>query len=333
MTQVNTSIPTLTSSTISQHGTTSVPTLEKPVPRNKAKVRPPPGANGQVIVKNTPPPGLDNPTEKKGPRIRIIDWGANRRTNTTIQSMTQPNFKPGVPGATTHEEPVKVKRNYVIPKNVQKPPGAGATTAVTKGGHKRRPIPDISISPAGEETLWEQLLGPKLIANSKLQKKNTIACMKDQELIGLYFGCAMKSDCKVFHPRLQDFYFSTTAGQQNMEIVYISSDRSMMEFKELFAKMPYLALPGGGTACYKNKLSQSFKIIDQPTLVILDDEGMVVTVDAVNQIMSLERGNIDQASALVDRWKKTRPVSIDDIQRDFALQYGKLQRGVLYWQE
>lgn len=307
----------------------------KPIPRKRNKVRPPPGANGIAPVKNARPPGPEFDAKPKGGRVRIIDWAANRRTNNEIQKATQPNFK-GEGSLPEDKGPAKVKRNYVIPENVRKPPGAdnaaAGAAAPAPSGHKRRTIPDVPISPPGSETLWEKLLGPKLIANSKLQKKNTSGCMKDQELIGLYFGCKMKAECKYFHPRLQDFYFSASSQQKNLEIVYVSSDRSLNEFKDVFARMPYLALPGG-TARYKNQLSQSLKIIEQPTLVILDDEGMVVTVDAANQILALERGNVEQAVALIDRWQKTRPVTFEQIQRDFALQHGKLQRGILYWQE
>jgi Thioredoxin-like len=347
-TKTTTPVPTITSAqSVTSFDTAPPPTQTMPAPtpssnrpavRNKPRVRSPPDANGNVTL-NDPPPGLDIDGKPKGPRIKIINWGANRRSNTAIQTETRPNFKPSLPGGSTTDTE-KVKRNYVIPKGIKSPLGTPdektASATATKaggGGHRRRTIPDIPASVPGEETLWEKLLGSKLIANSKLHKKNTIGCMKDIELVGLYFGCKMKPECKFFHPRLQDFYFSGHAQQQNMEIIYVSSDRTLNDFKELFARMPYLAIPGGGTASIKNNLSNMLKIIEQPTLVILDDEGMVITVDAVQQIQSLERGNIEQANELISRWKRTRPVSMEQVQRDFALQYGKLQRGILYWQE
>ena len=74
------------------------------------------------------------------------------------------------------------------------------------------------------------------------------------------------------------------------------------------------------------------KIIEMPALVILDDEGSVVSVEGVKKLQELEKGNVEQANQLVDRWKKTRPIPISEVQQDMTLLHGTMERGTVYWQ-
>jgi hypothetical protein len=194
---------------------------------------------------------------------------------------------------------------------------------------KRRTIPNVPPSPAGQETLWEELLGPKLITNSKLLKSSTVGCLQDQALIGLYFASKFNGDSKRFNPHMLDFYYS--AAQQNrLEVVYISSDRNRMDFQDFYGRMPFLAMPPG-TSDYKNKLARELKVIDMPTLVVLDATGKVVTVQGVQQVQQLERGNVEQATELITRWKKTRPIERSQVKQDMSLVNGNMQRGFLHW--
>lgn len=67
--------------------------------------------------------------------------------------------------------------------------------------------------------------------------------------------------CKAFTPILADFY---NANKDNMEIVFLSSDRDEESFSGYFAKMPWLSsVPGysGGDANMRQrKLAEMFKI-------------------------------------------------------------------------
>jgi ABC-type sulfate/molybdate transport systems ATPase subunit len=86
-----------------------------------------------------------------------------------------------------------------------------------------------------------------------------------------------------------------------------------------------------GTTAIKNELTKALKINEMPALVILDDEGNVVTVQGAQKIMALEKGNVEQAAQLVDRWKKTRPISIAEVKMDNTLLHGTMERGTVYW--
>uniref|UniRef100_A0A8J9S8C3 protein-disulfide reductase n=1 Tax=Phaeodactylum tricornutum TaxID=2850 RepID=A0A8J9S8C3_PHATR len=194
----------------------------------------------------------------------------------------------------------------------------------------RRKLPDVTTSPPGEETVWEQLLGPKLIVNEKLVKCTTNCAAQGQELILLLFGAKWRAECKIFYPLMIDF-FKLMAHQHKMECVYISNDRTLMEFKDIFVKMPFLSLPTG-TVEIKNILAQQLKVNDLPVLVVMTADGRVITTEGYRMVAALERRNEDQANKLVDVWKKAQTYNIDQVPADTSLKHGNLARGTVYWQ-
>jgi hypothetical protein len=78
-------------------------------------------------------------------------------------------------------------------------------------------------------------------------------------------------------------------------------------------------------------LTKQLKIIDLPSLVILDEDGDVVTVEGVQKLLEIPKGDVRQQQELVNRWKKTRPVPIAEIQQDMTLLHGTMERGTVYW--
>lgn len=293
----------------------------------KSKVRPPPGQGGTPLPRKDPEakvkPGRKNPLSRLLQRSQKSIAIGPAQTAPPAREISAP--KKVIP---TKAAP----RNPVVPKKLAQTSGDAPKkkgVSTVNGPFKRRIIPNLQPSPAGEETIFEQLLGPKLITNPQLHKSSTKGCMNDQELVGLYFGAEWKSDCKRFNSILKDFYYNT-AQQNNLEIVYISADRSLLEFKDCYATMPFLAMPAGTTAM-KNELTKSLKIIEMPALVILDDEGNVVTVQGLQKIQELEKGNVEQANQLVDRWTKTRPIPISKVKLDNTLLHGTIERGTVYW--
>lgn len=294
----------------------------EPKPRVKSKVRPPPGQGGKPVPRQDPE--LAAKPVKKNPLSRLL-----QRSNKSVEA------KPDTAAPSAVSAPKKVIPRKAAPKKTApKPPEAAVSKKpvppAAGGPFKRRIIPNLQPSPAGEESIFEQLLGQKLITNPQLHKSSTKGCVKDQELVGLYFGAVWKSDCKRFNAILKDFYYNT-AQQNNLEIIYISADRSLIEFKDCYATMPFLAMPAGTTSL-KNDLTKALKINEMPALVILDNEGNVVTVQGVQKLLELEKGNVEQANQLIDRWKKTRPIPISEVKQDHTLLHGTMERGTVYWQ-
>lgn len=221
------------------------------------------------------------------------------------------------------------KPKVTVPQKFKPVQGTKPSMSGPGGPFKRRVIPNVQPSPPGEETIVEKLFGPKLITNPAMSKCSTKGCLNGQELIGLYVAANWKSDCKRFGPLLKDFYYNA-APHNNLEIVYISADRSLAEFKDFYTTTPFLAMPAG-TSSFKNEIAKALKIIEMPALIILDEDGDVVTVEGVQKIQELERGNVEQANQLVERWKKTRPIPIAEVQKDNTLLHGTIDRGFVYW--
>jgi len=289
-----------------------------------------PSTTQKVAATVTPPtPAGDAPKKKKKIIKRLVrkkkpDAGASggaAPAGLAPPKLMQNTAAPKVEAPTTKVSALKAK--------VAPPVAAKGKPAASGGPFKRRVIPNIQPSPPGQETIFEQLLGPKLITNPNMSKCSTKGCLKDQELIGLYVAANWKSDCKRFGPLLKDFYYNA-APHNGLEIVYISADRSLMEFKDFYTTTPFLAMPAG-TSSFKNELAKALKIIEMPALIIMDEDGDVVTVEGVQKIQELERGNVEQANQLVERWKKTRPIPIAEVQKDNTLLHGTMDRGYVYW--
>ena len=191
---------------------------------------------------------------------------------------------------------------------------------------------DIEPSQPGQETPLELLLGSCMYAGGKLIKRSTKACLDGQNYLLLYFGSSWNRECKAFFPALLDFY-RTISQKYKMEAIYISHDRSLQDFKEIFTKMPFPAMPTG-TSELKNTLAKNLKAIEVPTVAILDvaSGGKVITTHAVQDIAALQRNSVEEATALMETYQSITPISFNEVMMDSRLKHGKLERGTLYWQ-
>jgi len=125
-----------------------------------------------------------------------------------------------------------------------------------------------------------------------------------------------------------------TSAEHKIECVYISQDRTLLEFKTSFANLPsFLAMPPG-TSALKNKLAQGLKLVDLPSLVVIDPKtGNVITNTGVDELQSCQRRSMQHYNALIKRWKSTTPIPMSQVEMDSRLVNGNMQRGTLYWQE
>lgn len=90
------------------------------------------------------------------------------------------------------------------------------------------------------------------------------------KVIGLYFSAHWCPPCKGFTPKLVETYNKIKAAGKDFEIVFVSSDKSMKEFQEYFAEMPWCAIPQGDPR--KGTLSSMFDVEGIPTFVLIDGE-------------------------------------------------------------
>jgi thiol-disulfide isomerase/thioredoxin len=176
----------------------------------------------------------------------------------------------------------------------------------------------------------ETLVGPKLYKDGKMIAATTTGGVEGKDLVMMYFGSLWERDCKTFFPHLLDFY-KLVAEPYKLECIYISNDRNAQQFKEIFAKMPWLAI-ATGTASYKNHLAKTLKILECPTVIVFQaSTGLVITTMGKEQIEVLPKGKWEDAYDLVDRWRVTQPIPMDQVQMDDRLRHGNMARGTLYW--
>jgi len=72
---------------------------------------------------------------------------------------------------------------------------------------------------------------------------------------------------------------------KGLEVIFVSSDRDEQAFGEYFGEMPWVALPYSNRDL-KDQLSKKFKVQGIPSLVILDEQGMVITKDGRQAVSS-----------------------------------------------
>jgi len=109
------------------------------------------------------------------------------------------------------------------------------------------------------------------------------------KVVGLYFSAHWCPPCKGFTPKLAEIYRGYLAKGKNFEVVFVSSDRDENSFTEYFRDMPWLALPYSDRD-RKATLSSKFKVRGIPTLVILDEDGSLITKNGRNSVMSDKDG-------------------------------------------
>jgi nucleoredoxin len=163
--------------------------------------------------------------------------------------------------------------------------------------------PDVSM---------ESLLGPKLLTKVGAPAKPTTELMKDKELVLLYFSASWCPPCKAFSPVLADFY-KACAEESGLEIIYVSSDRTVPDFEAYYSKMPWLAISMADPtyAAIKQDLSQTFGIRGIPSLVVLDAKtGAFITSSAREGVMRAG-GDPKKGKALIEQWKgmERKPLS------------------------
>lgn len=101
---------------------------------------------------------------------------------------------------------------------------------------------------------------------------------------GFYFSANWCPPCRAFTPQLIEMYKTVRKREQEtFEIIFISSDRSAESFSSSMENMPWLAVPFQQTAI-RSELAQLYGIRGIPTLLLLDNNGHVITTDARTEL-------------------------------------------------
>jgi nucleoredoxin len=123
--------------------------------------------------------------------------------------------------------------------------------------------------------------------------------------IGLYFSAHWCPPCRGFTPKLAEMYKEGL--NEQMEIIFVSSDRDETSFNEYFAEMPWLALPFNKRS-EKEKLSKICGVEGIPSFAVINPDGTTITTEGRSKLMSDPKGE-----TLPDGWL---PQPCNDINDD-----------------
>jgi nucleoredoxin len=126
----------------------------------------------------------------------------------------------------------------------------------------------------------EQLFGSQLhsrsgpVATSSLSAKYKL----------IYFSAHWCPPCRQFTPQLALFYEQVNASSHQVDIVFVSYDRTPDQFNEYFATMPWLALPFTDRQ-RAQALGGQFGANGIPFLVLIDNQGRMKSNSCRDDVM------------------------------------------------
>jgi len=125
-----------------------------------------------------------------------------------------------------------------------------------------------------------QLVGEKLLSKGNVVV-NSSEVLKDK-LVALYFSAHWCPPCRQFTPVFSSVYQSM--GNKPLAVIFISADQDQEAFNEYFGEQPWYAIP------YENSdiregLNERFGIRGIPSLLVLDQEGNIVSKEGRTEVM------------------------------------------------
>jgi nucleoredoxin len=140
----------------------------------------------------------------------------------------------------------------------------------------------LTNDPTGEEFPWTPKTLKELLDGDL--RKNDGSMVPSSSLEGknlaLYFSAHWCPPCRGFTPKLAEVYNAIKAtGREDVEFVFISSDRDEASFNEYHGEQPWLALPYDKRK-EKEQLSSMFNVEGIPSLITLDPQGNIINPSA-----------------------------------------------------
>ncbi|XP_067866725.1 nucleoredoxin isoform X4 [Heterodontus francisci] len=144
---------------------------------------------------------------------------------------------------------------------------------VSRNGHLIiRDDPLGSEFPWGPKSFGEVMAGSLIKNNGQMVDSSGL----DGSYVGVYFSAHWCPPCRSLTRVLVETYRKIKEMGQKFEIVFVSADRSEDSYKQYFSEMPWIAVPYTDEA-RRSRLNWHYGIQGIPTLIILDQEGKIIT--------------------------------------------------------
>lgn len=127
----------------------------------------------------------------------------------------------------------------------------------------------------------EELFGTEPILSKKGEVK-PVDALKDAKIVGIYFSMHNCPPCREFTPLFAELYNEINSDSKQMEVVFVSGDKTQEEFTMYYGEMPWLALPRGDARL--PNLAKKFEVKGVPRLIILKQDGTVIDSSAVKKV-------------------------------------------------
>lgn len=140
----------------------------------------------------------------------------------------------------------------------------------------------------------EELVGPELVdAEGKPVELSSL----EGKVIGLYFSALWCGPCRVFTPELVKLRDDNS---DEFEVIFVSNDRSEEEQKTYMEKyeMAWPAIPYDSSR--RGELGDKYGIQSIPSLVIIDDQGNLITQDGRDAMGESE----EEAKQALRDWRR-----------------------------
>ena len=150
----------------------------------------------------------------------------------------------------------------------------------------------LAFNLAAEEGEWFAGKMPGTLINASGKSIDTAQALKGK-IVAFYFSASWCGPCRGFTPTLVKFY-KQVAKKKNVEIVFISSDKTEKDMKAYMKKMPWLAIDFNEKerTAFKNEM----KVNGIPTLIVFDENGKIISQNARWDVVVL-------GSKAVEAWK------------------------------
>jgi nucleoredoxin len=112
--------------------------------------------------------------------------------------------------------------------------------------------------------------------------------LSDADVIGFYFSASWCGPCKQFTPVLAQFYNNLKkqgTSSLNLEIVFVSADKSPEDFVKYFSQMPWLSVVWENVDAVSELTALALEVRGIPHFVLVDaDSFKVITLDGRSHV-------------------------------------------------